>query len=273
MNNREIMNKYSLTSTQDRYSVPGLERGLRLLSEFSRNEQVLTAPELAKRLGIPRTTTFRLLSTLESLGFVKRVEGGHSYRLGMAILRLGFEYLASLELTELGQPILERVRDETGLSCNLAIRDEDNVVVIGKVAAPTPFVSTVHVGTRLPVHATLLGRVLLSDMKIEDLQLLYPENNLQKFSARTADSIEALYELIHQDAERGYGLDEGYFEPEVASVAVAVRNQQSELVAALGVTIPVGHLNKGTIDPQELVITVRNAALELSRLLGYRHQP
>lgn len=264
------MNEHSQRPTQDRYSVPGLERGLRLLSEFNRNEQVLAAPELAKRLGIPRTTTFRLLNTLEAMGFVQRVEGGHTYRLGMAILRLGFEYLASLDLTELGRPILERVRDETGLSCNLAMRDKDNVVIIGKVAAPTPFVSTVHVGTRLPVHATLLGRVLLSDMRIEDLQRLYPDNNLQKFSARTATTIEALYELIHQDAKRGYGLDEGYFEPEVASVAVAVRNKQGELVAALGVTIPVSHLNKGKFDTQQLVSTVRSAALELSQLLGYQ---
>ena len=264
------MSEQSPTQTQDRYSVPGLERGLRLLSEFNRNEQVLAAPELAKRLGIPRTTTFRLLNTLESLGFVQRVEGGHAYRLGMAILRLGFEYLASLELTELAKPILERVRDETGFSCNLAMRDEDRVVIIGKVAAPTPFVSTVHVGTRLPLHATLLGRVLLSDMQLDDLQRLYPDNNLQQFSARTATTTEALYELIHQDAERGYGLDEGYFEPEVASVAVAVRNSQAELIAALGVTIPVSHLTKGNIDSQQLVTTVRGAALELSKLLGYQ---
>lgn len=257
-------------STQNRYSVPGLERGLRLLSEFNRHDQVLAAPELAKRLGLPRTTTFRLLSTLESLGFVKRIEGGHSYKLGMAILRLGFEYLASLELTELGQPLLEKVRNETGLSCNLAIRDEDQVVIIGKVAAPTPFVSTVHVGTRLPAHATLLGRVLLSDMQLTDLQRLYPEDHLQKFSERTPNSVEALYKLIQQDAKNGYGLDEGYFEPEVASAAVAVRDKQNELVAALGVTIPISYRNKGTVNYQELVAIIESAAQELSQLLGYQ---
>ncbi|MCQ9617568.1 IclR family transcriptional regulator [Paenalcaligenes niemegkensis] len=264
------MSEQPPTQTQDRYSVPGLERGLRLLSEFNRNEQVLAAPELAKRLGIPRTTTFRLLNTLESLGFVQRVEGGHTYRLGMAILRLGFEYLASLELTELSQPILERVRDETGLSCNLAMRDEHSAVIIGKVAAPTPFVSTVHIGTRLPLHATLLGRVLLSDMQLEDLRRLYPDNNLKRFSARTATTVEALYELILQDAKRGYGLDEGYFEPEVASAAVAVRNSQGTIIAVLGVTIPVGHLAKGNLNSQQLVDTVYNAATELSNLLGFQ---
>ncbi|QHS36997.1 IclR family transcriptional regulator [Alcaligenes faecalis] len=254
---------------QQNYTVPGLERGLRLLFEFNRNEQTLTAPELAKRLELPRTTTFRLLATLENLGFVQRVEGGHTYKLGMAILRLGFEYLASLELTQLGTPILERVRDETGLSCNLAIQDEHSAVIISKVAAPTPFVSTVHVGTRLPLHATLLGRVLLSDMKPADLLQLYPENTLPRFSERTPTTTDMLYELIRQDAERGYGYDEGYFEPEVGSAAVPIRNKQGHIVAALGVTIPVSYLRSGKLDTSSLVNTVRSAATELSQLLGY----
>src|SRR5574343_62598 len=87
------------------YIVPALERGLRLLSEFSRTERELTPPELARRLRLPRTTVFRLLTTLEALGFVQRSDDGRSFRLGMAVLRLGFEYLASLELTQLGQPL------------------------------------------------------------------------------------------------------------------------------------------------------------------------
>ena len=63
------------------YLVPGLERGLRILAEFSAREPVLGAPELSKRIGIPRTTTFRLLQTLEALGFLERVNGDRNFRL------------------------------------------------------------------------------------------------------------------------------------------------------------------------------------------------
>ena len=75
------------------YLVPGLERGLRILAEFSARESVLGAPELSRRIGIPRTTTFRLLQTLEALGFLERVNGDRNFRLGVAVLRLGFEYV------------------------------------------------------------------------------------------------------------------------------------------------------------------------------------
>ena len=98
------------------YLVPGLERGLRILAEFSAREPVLGAPELSKRIGIPRTTTFRLLQTLEALGFLERVNGDRNFRLGVAVLRLGFEYLSSLELTDFAAPVLERLRDATGLT-------------------------------------------------------------------------------------------------------------------------------------------------------------
>src|SRR5713226_4300884 len=114
------MNKSPLPEEeQEKYLVPGLERGLRLLCEFNRHDKSLSAPELARRLKVPRSTVFRLLATLERMGFVERNDSGRDFRLGMSVLRLGFEYLASLELTELGRPLLDRLRDEISYPCNL----------------------------------------------------------------------------------------------------------------------------------------------------------
>src|SRR5690606_11783398 len=163
---------------QEKYLVPALERGLLLLGQFNHQDRRLSAPELARRLNLPRSTVFRLLMTLESMGFVERAEGGHDYRLGLAVLRLGFEYLASLELTELGTPLLERLRGEIGFSCNLVVRDGRSIVYVAKSSAVTPFTSTVNVGTRLPAHATVLGRVLLEDLSLQELHQLFPENSL-----------------------------------------------------------------------------------------------
>ena len=84
------------TAADDRYTVPALERGLQLLGLFDRSTRTLTPPEIARRLNLPRSTVFRILNTLEALGFVERTDGGRAVRLGLAVLRLGFEYLASL---------------------------------------------------------------------------------------------------------------------------------------------------------------------------------
>src|SRR5271156_6445738 len=147
------------------YKVPGLERGLKILTEFSPREPVLGAPELSRRLKIPRTTVFRLLQTLESLGFLERADKDRNYRLGVAVLRLGFEYLSSLELTDLGLPIIEALRNDTGLTSHILIRDGRDVVFVAKAQSHTPIFSSVkvNVGTRLPAHATTHGQVLMGD--------------------------------------------------------------------------------------------------------------
>lgn len=173
------------------YLVPGLERGLRILAEFSAREPVLGAPELSKRIGIPRTTTFRLLQTLEALGFLERVNGDRYFRLGVGVLRLGFEYLNSLELTDLGTPVLERLRDATGLSTHLLIRDQRDVVFVAKAQSNTSMFGSVkvHVGTRLPAHATVHGHVLMGDLTRDAMRQLYPEKNSSSSpSARRAAS-------------------------------------------------------------------------------------
>jgi DNA-binding IclR family transcriptional regulator len=253
--------------TQEKYAVPGLERGLRLLCEFNRQDKTLSAPELAKRLSVPRSTVFRLLTTLERMGFVERSEGGRDYRLGMAVLRLGFEYLASLELTEIGRPLLERLRDEIGYSCNLVVRDGRYIVYVAKSVTPTAFVSSVNVGTRLPAHATVLGRVLLQDLSLNQLRELYPEDHLEVFSENTPKTVLELFNIVQQDMERGYVLQEGFFERGISTVAAPVRDHTGKVVAALGATIPAPHIEASQLDG--IVGHVRGSAGELSRLLDH----
>jgi len=72
-------------ASADRYTVPALERGLLILTQFSRDQRTLGAPELARRLDLPRSTVFRLLSTLEGMGFVERTENGRDYRLSVGV--------------------------------------------------------------------------------------------------------------------------------------------------------------------------------------------
>jgi DNA-binding IclR family transcriptional regulator len=257
----------------DRYNVPALERGLRVLCEFSREHRTLSAPELARRFNLPRSTVFRLLTTLENMGFLEKTEGGRDYRLGLAVLRLGFEYLASLELTQLGTPLLQRLCEELRTPCNLVVRDGRSIVYVAKVAPPTPFASSVTVGTRLPAHATVLGRILLADLSLPQLRALFPEARLESFSPNTPETVMALFDMVQADRARGYVLGEGFFESNISTVAAPVRDHSGHVVAALSATITASRIEENRID--EMVRSVRGAADELSSLLNYSpgHSP
>jgi DNA-binding IclR family transcriptional regulator len=253
------------------YIVPGLERGLKILAEFSPREPVLGAPELSKRLKIPRTTVFRLLQTLESLGFLERADKDRNYRLGVAVLRLGFEYLSSLELTDLGLPIIEALRSSTGLTSHILIRDGRDVVFVAKAQSQEPIFSSVkvNVGTRLPAHATTHGHVLMGDLSLDELRALYPEPVLERYTRLTPETVEALYDMIRADAERGYAISQSSFERGISVVTAPVRNDTGRIVAVITTTIPRPEIDATLLDTG-LVDKVRHAATELSSRLNYR---
>ncbi|MBB3260683.1 DNA-binding IclR family transcriptional regulator [Paraburkholderia bannensis] len=255
------------------YLVPGLERGLRILAEFSAREPVLGAPELSRRIGIPRTTTFRLLQTLEALGFIERANGDRQYRLSVAVLRLGFEYLSSLELTDFGTPVLERLRDATGLSTHLLIRDQRDVVFVAKAQTREPMFSSVkvHVGTRLPAHATVHGQVLMGDLSLMELRALYPEKQLERYTERTPATVADLYARVREFAQQGYALSEASFETGISVVSAPVCDQSGRIVAALTATVPRSDL--GDVERGPLVSAVCAAAMDLSACLNYRPLP
>ncbi|WP_175663575.1 IclR family transcriptional regulator [Burkholderia ambifaria] len=253
------------------YLVPGLERGLRILSEFSAREPVLGAPELSKRIGIPRTTTFRLLQTLEALGFLERVNGDRYFRLGVGVMRLGFEYLNSLELTDLGAPVLERLRDATGLSTHLLIRDQRDVVFVAKAQSNTSMFGSVkvHVGTRLPAHATVHGHVLMGDLTRDALRQLYPEKRLEQFTERTPGTVDELYERVRHYARLGYAVSEAAFESGISAVTAPVRDHSGAIVSAITATVPRSEIGEAG-EKERLVEAVCGAAVDLSQRLNYR---
>ncbi|GAB3626531.1 IclR family transcriptional regulator [Pandoraea terrae] len=256
----------------NKYSVPGLERGLRILMAFSAREPVLNGADLARRLDIPRSTVFRLLQTLESEGFIEKAGDERNYRLGVAVLRLGFEYLNSLELTDLGTPVIEKLRDQTGFSSHILILDQRDAVFVAKAASRELVFGSVRVGTRLPAHATAVGHMLLGDYSLDALRKLYPERKLDAFTTYTPTTVEALYKVVQEDVARGYSMSQAFFEQNISTIAAPVRNHLGEIAAVISVTIPQARVEADLL-ASGLVETVVNAADELSHKLNYRANP
>jgi len=219
----------------DRYTVPALERGLRLLACFTPEQPVWSAPELARRLSLPRSTVFRLLTTLENAAYLQRT--GSEYRLGLAVLRLGYDYLSAQPLAQLAGPLLQSLCQRMGFTTNLGVLDETSVVYILRMLPPGAFQGAVRVGSRLPAHAAVLGRALLQDMGAEELRRLFGSNQLAQFSERTPCTIDQLLRLLQHDRERGCAVGEGFYERGISSIAAPVRDAKGQIVAALGVAI------------------------------------
>jgi len=257
----------TVSSDTDRYHVPALARGLELLSRFSRRTPELTGAELARDMGLPRASVFRMLHTLERAGYVERIGDSASYRLGLGVLRLGFEYLSSMELTEIGNPVIVRLRDRTRCSSHLVVRDGREVVFVAKAPGESALFQSVQVGARLPAHATVLGRLLLSDLASASLETLYPETRLERFTDRTPATLADLKRLMAADRERGWAMSEGGFETGISTVAAPVITGSGRVAAVVSVTVPAQK-----IEPERalsLAAQVRDAAAEIAVRLSH----
>jgi DNA-binding IclR family transcriptional regulator len=254
-------------SDEDRYIVPALAWGLQLLGYFSRDDPELTGAQLARRTGWPRASVFRMLQTLEQAGFIERCGEGPVYKLGVAVLRLGFEYLNSLELTEHGRPIIEALRDSAGYSAHLVIRDAREVVFVAKAAGRSALFHSIQVGARLPAHATVLGRVLLGGLSTDELLALYGDFPLKAHTPTTPTTLAALQTAVEGDAKRGWGISQGGFEAGISTIAAPVFNERHQVCAAISITVPASRIDPTQADT--LVAHVRDAASALTQRLSH----
>src|ERR687887_124701 len=143
-----------------------LERGLAILSAFRSRQPLLGSSELAREVGLTRSTAHRYIATLATLGYLEQDPGTRKYRLGPRVLDLGFSAINSMELREISAPHLRRLSDETGHTVNLAILDGTDIVYIERCRSPRQGQREIdlnlHVGSRLPAYCTSLGKVLLA---------------------------------------------------------------------------------------------------------------
>lgn len=251
-------------ANDERYLVPGLVRGIEILRLFSANRRVLSAPDIARELGIPRSTVFRLAQTLEHLGLLERMDDNRSYRLGAGMLGLGFEYIAALDVTEIGRTELEALRDNTGYSAHMVVRDGTEVVVVLKVSGFSAFSGSLSLGTRLPAHATVLGRTMLSDLSRDELIVLYPDELLQSYTAQTPRTREDLMRLLERDRAQGYSVSQSFFETGISAIAAPIRDHSGRVIAAINATVP------GEADvSNEVVDAVLECARKISTALNF----
>jgi PcaR/PcaU/PobR family beta-ketoadipate pathway transcriptional regulator len=253
----------------ERYMVPGLARGLAMLAAFSAERSQLSLADLARAVGLTRSSAFRIAYTLAELGYLVRNEATKSYRLGPRVLSLGFAYLASIEIVEIAQPHLEALRDRTQCSAHLAVLDGAEIVYVARHADQKALTSRIQVGSRLPAHATSMGRAILSQLPAEKVRARFKGKALEAFSEATATTLDDLIAQLARDRAQGCVLSRSNFERGIASVAAPVFDAEGAVIAAINITTP-----ESTLSGDDLETGIRDAVVEtaaaISEWLGHR---
>ena len=244
--------------------IEGMARGLAVLESFDTERQRLNATLAAERAGIPRAAARRHLLTLTHLGYLE-TDGSHFW-LSPKVLRFSGSYLASARLPRALQPTLNRLAAQTGDSYSAALLDEDEVVIVARSGPTRVLAYGVHLGARLPAHATSTGQVLLAAMPKGEFSAWLRGRALARFTAHTVVEPRAFRERIERVRAQDFCEASQVHELGVHALAVPLRDLQGRTVAALNVVVGSARAQDGAL-ARELLPVLQDAARELRPLL------
>ena len=249
--------------------VPAARSALTLLQALARQAGPVPAVTLAREVGLPRSTTYHLLTELRAAGFVVHLPEERRYGLGVSAFEIGTAYLRQEPLARLARPVLTRLVDEVGHSAHLAVLHGRDVLYVVEERAPGRPALVTDVGVRLPAHLTASGRAVLADLPAAQVRALFPDAGA--FVSRTGvgpTSLSALRRVLAGVRAEAHADEDGEVTPGLASVAVAVHDHTGRPVA--GVAVTFGSADLTVADRVGLVTRVRRAAGELTRRIAGR---
>ena len=260
-------------STTDGRHSQSLERGLAILSSFTASQSLLGISELARMLGLNRSTTHRYVATLVALGYLEQDAASRRYRLGPRVVDLGFSALNSMEVREISLPHLQQLSDDTGHTVNMAILDGADIVYVERCRSSRhgrrEIDLNLHVGSRLPAYCTSMGKVLLAFLPEERLASVLDGMKLTKRGPNTLTSRAGLRAELAQVRATGLAVNNEELAYGLRSVAVPVRGRAGEVEAAVNLAV-----HRSWISMEDLVdqyaSALRRTAAAIAARAGHR---
>ena len=251
------------------YSVPPVERAIRVLRYIADGHDCANTSKAAKEIGVNRTTLIRLVHTLEAEGMIERSERTQGYVLGTGLINLAASALYSRDVVQVAHPELRRLVRDLGLSAHLGILDGRDIIYILRETPNLHLVSNVRTGSRLPAHATTIGRIILAHREFAEVEALYGSTELPRVTEKTATSLAGLHQQLAADRRVGIAWSVSNFEAGIGSAAVAVFDAQGKAVGAINVTGPDQEFVEANGRRDEIARALIAAANRISHQLGH----
>ena len=249
----------------DASGVRSVDRAAALLLALGETTGATGVTELARRIGLHKSTASRLLATLERRGLVEQDADTGKYRLGIAVIRLAERAERMLDLGAVAGPDLSRLARETRESVSLAVLAGGRVSVVARVDGRTAERIDDRADRSAPVHATAAGKLLLAALPERDV-LRFSRLGLTSFTTRTITELEPLLEDLARTRRRGWSVSLGELDPRVHGVAVAVRDARGAVTAALEIRGPAARLEPARL--ADLAERARATATAIGIRLG-----
>lgn len=251
----------------DRYTVTAVDRAVDVLETLARAGGDRGLAALARETGIPKSTLFRILSTLADRRCVVRYEEQKTYRLGVKLWELGNAFLDQSDLHEAAGDYMHELAEECGESVFLGVLDDGEVVYVRRVESPKSAVVVRKLGQRAPVHCTATGLALLAFQPTRTVERFLKKQEFESVNQKTTTRRTVLERKVDQIQKSGVAVVDGEYNSSLLCVSSPILDDSGHSIAALTVALLS---NEATDEQIETVKErVRSAARALSQEQGY----
>lgn len=246
--------------------VQSLSRALLLLECLASSDLGMSLTEVANSLDLAPSTTHRLLNSLRSHDFVDVDDTQGLWSIGVNAFAVGNAYLKKRDVIAQSRPFMRRLVADTGETSNLAILEQDRVVYVGQVESPQTMRMVVSLGSSSPLHASGVGKALLSVVPIKDAMAIIKQTNMVPFTEHTITDADQFATELQHIKQQGYSLDDEEQFEGLRCIAANIYNEYGEAVAAISISGPAVRVKRERL--AHLSQLVVDAAQEVTEAIG-----
>ncbi len=243
-------------------SIQVIDRIVALLDAIAANNGTASLKFLSADTGLHTSTAFRILSSLQTHGLIERDAQG-AYRYGQKMRDYGSRVRVGADLREESLPIMNWLRDQTGETVNLTVREGDEVVYIERALSNRMMRVEQVIGSRAPLHVTAVGKLMLAENGTQACIDYAARSGLPRYSPNTITNAEQLITEANNALVNGYARDNEEAELGVACIGVLIRNANNTVLAGLSISAPRERHQDHWVE------LVKQAGMRISERLGY----
>lgn len=246
--------------------INSLARGLSVLRTFTKHRPEMTLSEVASACDLSPAVVRRCLNTLMHLGYIGK--NGKLFLLRPEVMTIASAYLESMNLEEVVQPHLQNLRDETGDSSSLSVLLDDEILYLIHVSTNRMIRLNAGVGTRFPVYATSMGRVLMAYQEKEFRESYFNRAEFVAFTDKTITSVKKLRTILNKVRKDGYATIQDELDYGIVSISVPIFNECNEVIAAINCSTSTARITQENMVKSrlpKLIKVAKSIEMELRR--------
>jgi len=248
-------------------TVQSVERTLAILEVLSEHSEGLGVTGISEKVGLHKSTVYRLLATLIAKDYVTQDAETNKYKITFKLYELGNKRIEKLDILRASKPYTKKLMESVNEVVHLVVREGNKIVYIDKVEANNTIRMTSSIGKRSPMYCTSVGKAMLAFLPAQEVEEVWNNNRVEKRTINTVTDFQEFKKELENCREKGYAVDNEENEIGVKCIGAPIFNRFGQIEGAISISAPAIRVTeeKVAVMAQEVMMY----AMQISKELGY----